>query len=71
MGFPLRFNPPALQRLLPRKMRSASFEVTALDRDVRVTRGDRGELRVYVRDDTALGGLAPPDPEAATTYDSI
>lgn len=31
--------------------RSATFEVAFLDRQLRVTRGDRGELRIYVRDD--------------------
>ena len=32
-----------------RRMRSSIFEVIYLDDDLRVTRGDRGELRVFVR----------------------
>lgn len=32
-----------------RSMRSSTFEVLFLDDDLRVTRGDRGELRVFVR----------------------
>ena len=39
--------PEALQP--PRGLRSASFDVTFLDGDMRITRGDRGELRVYVK----------------------
>ncbi len=31
--------------------RSATFDVVFLDAGLRVTRGDRGELRVYARDD--------------------
>ncbi|KAI8471388.1 MAG: hypothetical protein J3K34DRAFT_468317 [Monoraphidium minutum] len=44
----------------PRDWRSASFDVTYLDRSMRVTRGDRGELRVYLRD-TPLTAQAPED----------
>lgn len=33
----------------PQDLRSAVFEVRYLDRDMRITRGDRGELRIYVR----------------------
>jgi len=32
-----------------RALRSSVFEVLFLDTDLRVTRGDRGELRVFVR----------------------
>ena len=32
-----------------RRMRSSTFEVIYLDEDLRVTRGDRGELRAFVR----------------------
>jgi hypothetical protein len=32
-----------------RRLRSSTFEVIYLDSDLRVTRGDRGELRVFVR----------------------
>ena len=39
--------PEALQP--PADARSARFEVVFLDRDMRLTRGDRGELRVFVR----------------------
>ena len=37
-----------------RRLRSSTFEVIYLDDDLRVTRGDRGELRVFVR---SMGGL--------------
>ncbi|KAG2432658.1 hypothetical protein HYH02_006646 [Chlamydomonas schloesseri] len=45
----------------PKFLRSATFEVTYLDAggQMRITRGDRGELRVYLRDtdpDPAAGG---------------
>lgn len=33
----------------PAHVRSAAFDVTYLDGDLRITRGDRGELRVYLR----------------------
>ncbi|KAG1678400.1 hypothetical protein FOA52_015167 [Chlamydomonas sp. UWO 241] len=50
-NFP-RFDVPSLPDVLkpPRFMRSAKFDVTFLDDGLRVTRGDRGELRVYARD---------------------
>ena len=32
-----------------RSQRSSNFEVVFLDADLRITRGDRGELRVFVR----------------------
>lgn len=32
----------------PSDTRSGEFEVTYLDADTRITRGDRGELRVFV-----------------------
>jgi hypothetical protein len=35
----------------PKDLRSASFDTTYLDGDFRVSRGDRGELRVYVREE--------------------
>jgi len=34
----------------PRFIRSATFEVTYLDAELRITRGDRGELRLYLLD---------------------
>lgn len=37
------------QLQLPRKSRSASFEVVYLDEDIRITHGDRKELRVFLR----------------------
>ncbi|EFJ46380.1 hypothetical protein VOLCADRAFT_105590 [Volvox carteri f. nagariensis] len=37
----------------PKFLRSATFEVTFLDEMMRITRGDRGELRVYLRDTAA------------------
>lgn len=39
--------PDALQPA--RDARSATFDVTYMDGGMRITRGDRGELRVYVR----------------------
>ncbi|CAG9467351.1 unnamed protein product [Pedinophyceae sp. YPF-701] len=33
----------------PTELRQANFDVSYLDRDMRITRGDRGELRVYVK----------------------
>ncbi len=33
----------------PARARSSSFDVAFLDGGVRVTRGDRGELRVFTR----------------------
>lgn len=71
LGWPLRVEPPALQRLLPEEPRSATFRVTVLTDTLRVTRGDRGELRVYVADPAALpgsGGAAIPDPDTNTTF---
>ena len=46
-GRPFKLAPPSLQRLLPEAWRAASFRVTFLDAQMRVTRGDRGELRVF------------------------
>ncbi|KAG2483968.1 hypothetical protein HYH03_017213 [Edaphochlamys debaryana] len=43
----------------PKNLRSSTFEVVYLDDGMRVTRGDRGELRVYLRDE------AGADPGAA------
>mmetsp|Transcript_14911 Transcript_14911/g.41898 ORF Transcript_14911/g.41898 Transcript_14911/m.41898 type:complete len:325 (-) Transcript_14911:236-1210(-) len=42
---------PQLPRELrpPADLRSATFDVTFLDDDMRITRGDYGELRIYVR----------------------
>ncbi|GIL78002.1 hypothetical protein Vretifemale_7457 [Volvox reticuliferus] len=43
----------------PKFLRSANFDVTFLDETLRITRGDRGELRVYLRDtaaDAVVGG---------------
>jgi PAP_fibrillin len=48
-GQPVKLTPPALQRLLPEGLRAASFRVTFLDDEMRVTRGDRSELRVFRR----------------------
>ena len=78
LGRHLKLEPPAIQRLLPADMRSATFRVTYLDADVRVTRGDRGELRVYAKDDAALERSPDevqlekdvPDPEQNTTFES-
>ena len=71
LGWPLRVDPPALQRLLPEEARSATFRVTVLTDTLRVTRGDRGEMRVYVADRAALpavGGADIPDPDTNTTF---
>lgn len=77
-GRHVKLEPPAIQRLLPADLRSATFRVTYLDDDVRITRGDRGELRVYVKDDAALDPAPDevllekdvPDPESNTTFES-
>lgn len=49
-GLP-RFTLPALPEWLqpPKTMRSARFDVCFLDEDMRITRGDRGELRVFMK----------------------
>jgi hypothetical protein len=52
-------SPPEFLRP-PRGWRSATFDVTFLDGEMRVTRGDRGELRVYLRD-SDLEPAAPQD----------
>ena len=39
---PAPFRPPA-------RTRSSSFEVLFLDEGLRITRGDRGELRIFTR----------------------
>lgn len=48
-----RFELPSLPQQLkpPRYLRSATFDVTFLDESMRITRGDRGELRIYLRDE--------------------
>ncbi|MEW5298892.1 MAG: hypothetical protein WDW36_001965 [Sanguina aurantia] len=48
----------------PRSMRQATFEVTYLDESLRVTRGDRGELRLYTR----VAGLDLPDSDTLSSY---
>lgn len=35
----------------PRDMRAATFDVVFLDDEMRVTRGDRGELRMFLKDE--------------------
>lgn len=52
---------PSLPEALrpPRGLRSAAFNVTYLDSLVRVTRGDRGELRIYLRDEPLT--QSPPE----------
>jgi hypothetical protein len=62
----------SLLQLVPEEARSSSFRITFLDREMRITRGDRGELRVYARDDLALGALPSiSDPEESTTLSSL
>ncbi|PNH11464.1 putative plastid-lipid-associated protein 6, chloroplastic, partial [Tetrabaena socialis] len=56
-----RLAAPSLPDVLkpPKFLRSATFQVTFLDPVLRITRGDRGELRVYLRDEeagAAVGG---------------
>jgi hypothetical protein len=57
-----QFDVPELPDFLkpPKNFRSASFDVSYLDASMRVTRGDRGELRVYLRD-KPLSAAAPAD----------
>jgi len=45
-SFSLPELPPGIRP--PADLRSASFDVTFLDGDMRITRGDRGELRIYL-----------------------
>ena len=51
LGSAPRLYLPQIPNLLPRFLRSASFNVTFLDGVMRVTRGDRGELRIFLKDD--------------------
>lgn len=44
----------------PKTFRSATFDVSFLDSSMRITRGDRGELRIYLRD-RPLNPLLPMD----------
>lgn len=57
-----QFGVPELPDFLkpPKNFRSASFDVSYLDASMRITRGDRGELRVYLRD-KPLTTAAPAD----------
>lgn len=52
-------SPPPATRLhycaLPSPCRSATFNVTYLDKLFRISRGDRGELRIYLKS----SGLEP------------
>lgn len=60
-GLP-QFDVPQLPDFLkpPKNFRSASFDVSYLDASMRITRGDRGELRIYLRD-RPLEAQAPAD----------
>jgi hypothetical protein len=60
-GLP-QFDVPQLPDFLkpPKNFRSASFDVSYLDASMRITRGDRGELRIYLRD-RPLEARAPAD----------
>jgi len=53
-----RLDFPSLPDVLkpPRFLRSAKFDVTFMDSMMRITRGDRGELRIYLKD----YGMEPP-----------
>jgi hypothetical protein len=48
---------PRLPEALAARARGADFEILFLDGDLRVTRGDRGELRVYAREGPPGGGF--------------
>eukprot|EP01025_Chloroclados_australasicus_P065631 TRINITY_DN8942_c0_g2_i1.p1 TRINITY_DN8942_c0_g2~~TRINITY_DN8942_c0_g2_i1.p1 ORF type:complete len:318 (+),score=22.19 TRINITY_DN8942_c0_g2_i1:53-1006(+) len=43
------FDLPEIPSFISQQIRSATFEVLYLDEDIRITRGDRGELRIYAR----------------------
>eukprot|EP01023_Acetabularia_acetabulum_P017671 TRINITY_DN1885_c0_g2_i2.p3 TRINITY_DN1885_c0_g2~~TRINITY_DN1885_c0_g2_i2.p3 ORF type:complete len:303 (-),score=23.81 TRINITY_DN1885_c0_g2_i2:1593-2501(-) len=43
------FELPEIPQFFQSQLRSATFEVVYLDDDIRITRGDRGELRIYAR----------------------
>eukprot|EP01025_Chloroclados_australasicus_P065506 TRINITY_DN8925_c0_g4_i3.p3 TRINITY_DN8925_c0_g4~~TRINITY_DN8925_c0_g4_i3.p3 ORF type:complete len:163 (+),score=15.49 TRINITY_DN8925_c0_g4_i3:167-655(+) len=49
-GQQVNFNLPSIQRAFPEAFRSACFDVTYLDDNMRITRGDRDELRIYTED---------------------
>lgn len=52
MPLPLLNTHPNTRPSIPHPIpRSATFSVTFLDAQLRITRGDRGELRVYLRDE--------------------
>lgn len=57
-----QFGVPELPDFLkpPKNLRSASFAVTYLDASMRITRGDRNELRIFLRD-KPLSTSAPAD----------
>lgn len=51
--------------------RSAKFDVVFLDSGLRVTRGDRQELRIYARDEEAGAELGPAGrPTTPVTWDA-
>lgn len=64
-AFP-RFDVPSVPEFLrpPRFLRSATFNVTFLDSMLRITRGDRGELRIYLKDEDLVDGGASVPVEA-------
>ncbi len=41
---------PSVLNVLDDSFRSSSFDVVFLDRDLRITRGDRKEVRVFIRE---------------------
>jgi hypothetical protein len=48
---------PRLPEALAARARGADFEILFLDGSLRVTRGDRGELRIYAREGPPGGGF--------------
>eukprot|EP00955_Chlamydomonas_euryale_P091388 364616-Chlamydomonas_euryale.AAC.6 len=50
-------------RAWARKKRAGKFEVTFLDSAMRVTRGDREELRIYIRDTQGAVSKQMPPPD--------
>jgi len=60
-----RFDVPSLPDALkpPRFLRAGKFEVTFLDSAMRVTRGDREELRIYIRDTQGAVSKQMPPPD--------
>ena len=43
---------------LPRELSGGSFDTSFVDTELRISRGDRGELRVFVKDGGGAGAYS-------------